>query len=215
MPTAPTESKVLMMAPVPLGLRVKLPLAEVNTLRAPESVMVLAVKVSVPIAVLATKVPTPEESILAVPAPAPVLMDVTALIVPGPRKSDGIDSVTAPVEAEAVIWLAVPVMEVTPPQPAQDVTVKAPAWVILKLAPEISLPVPELVMATTSPLAEESDWVTPKTDPVSVPVPEMLEVNWTKLAVSLREPVELVTTVLLARMSDRESAAVRVPERLN
>jgi len=86
---------------------------------------------------------------------------------------------------------------------------------MLKLAPEISLPVPELVIVKTSPEAEALDWVTPSTEPVSVPVPVMLEVNWTKLAVSLRAPAELVTTVLLATMSARASAAVNVPDRLN
>ena len=58
-----------------------------------------------------------------------------------------------------------------------DDRVKRPAWVILKLVPEMSLPVPELAMARTSPEAEESDWLTLRTLPVSVPVPEMLEVT--------------------------------------
>lgn len=36
---------------------------------------------------------------------------------PGATKVKGIESVTAPVEAEAVIWLAVPAIEVTPVPP--------------------------------------------------------------------------------------------------
>ena len=48
---------------------------------------------------------------------------------------------------------------------------------MLKLAPLMSFPVPELVMEMTSPEAEALDWVTPSTEPVSVPVPVMLEVN--------------------------------------
>ena len=80
--------------------------------------------------------------------------------------------------------------------------------------PEISLPVPELEMVKTSPEADAFDCVKPKTEPVSVPVPEMLEVNWMKLAVSFFDPVLSVTTVRLAKTSARASAAVKVPERL-
>ena len=36
----------------------------------------------------------------------------------------------------------------------KEARVPAPAWVMLKLAPEISLPDPELVMVKTSPVAE-------------------------------------------------------------
>ena len=90
--------------------------------------------------------------------------------------------------------------------------------VVLMLVPsemDSPLPEPRLEMARTSPEAEPLDWVKPKTEPVSVPEPEMLEVNCTKLAVSFKEPAELVTTVRLARTSARESAAVRVPDRFS
>jgi hypothetical protein len=45
----------------------------------------------------------PVASILTVPAPAPVAIEVTALNVPGARKSEGSDKTTAPVVGEAVI----------------------------------------------------------------------------------------------------------------
>ena len=67
------------------------------------------------------KVPTPDASILTVPAPAPVAIDVTALKVPGALRSDGRDNVTAPVDADAVIWFAVPVIEVTPDEEVRQV----------------------------------------------------------------------------------------------
>src|SRR6185295_1085367 len=110
--------------------------------RAPESVIAFAVKVSVPTTVLLANVPTPDASILTVPAPAPVAMDVTALNVPGARRSEGNDNVTAPVAAEAVIWLAVPAREVTP----------VFAMVMVSVAlPVVEIPVPA-AMVRVSPL---------------------------------------------------------------
>jgi len=67
------------------------------------------------------KVPTPFVSILTVPDPAPVATEVTALNVPGAIKVVGKDRVTAPVEAEAVIWLVVPVIEETPVEEVRQV----------------------------------------------------------------------------------------------
>ena len=55
----------------------------------------------------------PEASILTVPDPLPVAIEVVALNVPGALRSVGRDRVTFPVEAEAVIWFVVPVIEVT------------------------------------------------------------------------------------------------------
>jgi hypothetical protein len=80
--------------------------------------------------------------------------------------------------------------------------------------PVMSLPVPELEIAMTAPLAVAWDWVRPKREPVSVPLPEMLEVICRKLAVSFKEPAELVTVLRLNKTSVVESAEVRVPERL-
>jgi hypothetical protein len=129
-------------------------------------------------------------------AVAPVMAPDRAKVVT-PDIAD--ELILIPLMVEAVAAVMTPVFEI---------------FQVLEV-PEISLPVPELEMTRASPVAEESDWVKPRTDPVSVPVPEMLEVNWTKLAVSFKDPEEFVTTVLLARMSARASAAVRVPDRLN
>jgi hypothetical protein len=94
--------------------------------------------------------------------------------------------------------------------------VARPALVMFQPAvPVMSLPLPALEIVIAAPEADELDWVTPRTEPVSVPVPVMLLVNWRKAAVSFNEPAELVTTVLLNKMSALESAEVRVPLRLN
>lgn len=58
--------------------------------------------------------PTPVALILTVPDPAPVAILVTALNVPGALRSEGRESVTAPVEPDADIWFAVPAIDDTP-----------------------------------------------------------------------------------------------------
>ena len=57
----------------------------------------------------------------------------------------------APDEIESPLIVLVVLAEMV------DERVRRPAWVILKLAPEISLPEPELVMVSTSPVAEALD----------------------------------------------------------
>src|SRR5262245_38831148 len=79
----------------------------VGVMETSEALLVAKVEAAVMLAML---VRLPLESIRVEPL---VRRLVVASTLPGATKVDGILKVTAPVEAEAVIWLAVPAMEVT------------------------------------------------------------------------------------------------------
>jgi hypothetical protein len=78
--------------------------------------------------------------------PLPAVSVVVLAMEPGAINVAGIDNVTAPVAADAVIWLAVPVMEVTPPAGS--------AWKLGAAAPLLvnTVPAPP-VTVDTSPVA--------------------------------------------------------------
>ena len=162
----------------------------------------------------------PAESMTVLPLVAVWMVRLPAVLVQEEVPPEAMT--TAPVELPRLTVLpAVPAKVALPetlippvpwiwPEPElRPTNVPSPAWVTEKLAPEISFPLPELVMAMTSPVAEALDWVTPRTMPESVPPVEVLfEVIWKAVALSV---LVLVVTVRLNRTSAALSLAVKVP----
>ena len=97
----------MIKAPVPLGLKVRAPLAPVATVRAPESAMLLVVKVSEPITVPVMKVPTPALVILVVPFKVrlPAVIAASPVVTVRPA---------LPVRSPAEVIVPEPVVEILP-----------------------------------------------------------------------------------------------------
>lgn len=129
---------------------------------------VVAVEVAETVPIL-VRLPLP--SILTVPEPAPVATEVTALKVPGAMRVVGRDNVTEPVEAEAVIWLAVPAREVTPL--LATVMVPVPELVVVIPVPAAMVKVPPAEMVESEPEVAWAVKRAPLAVPQALPVPEI------------------------------------------